>query len=118
MGGESPALFSDSWRGFRGVKPLKSLRPYGTARARTPQCGTPARQPTSLFAPERLPEPPQAPISRTDPVILRGFLPRTGVSPMADQDLFFSRNQMDRGRVQQLVDDALKGSDDGELFLE
>jgi len=37
---------------------------------------------------------------------------------MADQDLFFSRNQMDRGRVQQLVDDALKGSDDGELFLE
>src|SRR3954468_12585137 len=37
---------------------------------------------------------------------------------MADQDLFFSRNQMDQGRVQQLVDDALKGSDDGELFLE
>ncbi len=37
---------------------------------------------------------------------------------MADSDLFFSRNQMDRGRVQQLVDDALKGSDDGELFLE
>ena len=23
--------FSDSWRRFRGVKPLKSLRPYGTA---------------------------------------------------------------------------------------
>src|SRR3569833_733066 len=37
---------------------------------------------------------------------------------MADQDLFFSRNGMDRGRVQQLVDDALKGSDDGELYLE
>jgi TldD protein len=33
-------------------------------------------------------------------------------------DLFFSRNQMDQGRVQQLVDEALKGSDDGELFLE
>jgi TldD protein len=37
---------------------------------------------------------------------------------MADQDLFFTRNQMDRGRVQQLVDDSLKGSDDGELYLE
>jgi TldD protein len=37
---------------------------------------------------------------------------------MADQDLFFSRNGMDRGRVQQLVDEALKSSDDGELFLE
>jgi TldD protein len=37
---------------------------------------------------------------------------------MADQDLFFTRNQMDRGRVEQLVDDALQGSDDGELFLE
>jgi len=33
-------------------------------------------------------------------------------------DLFFSRNGMDRGRVQGIVDDALKGSDDGELFLE
>src|SRR3954469_10571013 len=37
---------------------------------------------------------------------------------MADSDLFFSRNGMDPGRVQQLVDGALKGSDDGELFLE
>src|SRR3954465_7247160 len=37
---------------------------------------------------------------------------------MADHGLFFTRNQMDRGRVQQLVDDSLKGSDDGELFLE
>jgi TldD protein len=37
---------------------------------------------------------------------------------MATPDLFFTRNQMDRGRVQQLVDGALKGSDDGELFLE
>src|SRR5215469_14580537 len=37
---------------------------------------------------------------------------------MADSDLFFSRNQMDRGRVQQLVDRALQDSDDGELFLE
>jgi len=37
---------------------------------------------------------------------------------MADQDLFFSRNGMDPRRVQQLVDEALKSSDDGELFLE
>ena len=37
---------------------------------------------------------------------------------MTSPDLFFSRNQMDRGRVQKLVDDALTGSDDGELFLE
>ena len=37
---------------------------------------------------------------------------------MADQDLFFSRNGMDPGRVQQLVNEALKSSDDGELFLE
>jgi TldD protein len=33
-------------------------------------------------------------------------------------DLFFSRTGMDRGRVQQIVDGALKDSDDGELFLE
>jgi TldD protein len=33
-------------------------------------------------------------------------------------DLFFGQKGMDRGRVQSLVDDALKGSDDGELFLE
>ena len=37
---------------------------------------------------------------------------------MADPDLFFSRTGMDRGRVQQTVDQALKGSDDGELYLE
>jgi TldD protein len=37
---------------------------------------------------------------------------------MADQDLFFSRTGMDRARVQQTVDEALKGSDDGELYLE
>jgi TldD protein len=33
-------------------------------------------------------------------------------------DLFFSRTGMDRNRVQTIVEDALKGSDDGELFLE
>jgi TldD protein len=33
-------------------------------------------------------------------------------------DLFFTRTGMDRGRVQATVDEALKGSDDGELFLE
>ena len=37
---------------------------------------------------------------------------------MADHDLFFSRTGIDRGRVQQTVDQALKGSDDGELYLE
>jgi TldD protein len=37
---------------------------------------------------------------------------------MSDSDLFFSRNGMDRGRVQKLVDEALTASDDGELFLE
>src|SRR5690242_21423986 len=33
-------------------------------------------------------------------------------------DLFFARTGMDRSRVQATVDDALRGSDDGELFLE
>jgi TldD protein len=33
-------------------------------------------------------------------------------------DLFFSRTGMDRARVQAKVDEALKGADDGELFLE
>lgn len=37
---------------------------------------------------------------------------------MADPDLFFTRTGMDRGQVQRTVDDALRGSDDGELFLE
>src|SRR5476649_1857935 len=37
---------------------------------------------------------------------------------MADHDLFFSRTGMDRRRVQQTVDQALKGADDGELYLE
>ena len=37
---------------------------------------------------------------------------------MADHDLFFHRTGMDRGRVQGLVDESLKGADDGELFLE
>ena len=37
---------------------------------------------------------------------------------MADPDLFFSRTGMDRQRVQQTVDQALKGADDGELYLE
>ena len=37
---------------------------------------------------------------------------------MTAKDLFFDRTGMDRGRVQRMVDDALTGSDDGELFLE
>src|SRR6202012_5898543 len=42
-----------------------------------------------------------------------------GVSAMSSSsDLFFSKSGMDRGRVQELVDDSLKGADDGELYLE
>jgi TldD protein len=37
---------------------------------------------------------------------------------MADTDLFFSRTGMDPQNVQRTVDQALKGADDGELFLE
>jgi TldD protein len=37
---------------------------------------------------------------------------------MSDRDLFFSRTGMDPQAVQRTVDQALKGSDDGELFLE
>ncbi|MEE8293261.1 MAG: DNA gyrase modulator, partial [Kiloniellales bacterium] len=33
-------------------------------------------------------------------------------------DLFFNRAGLDRNRVEALVDDALGGADDGELFLE
>jgi TldD protein len=33
-------------------------------------------------------------------------------------DLFFTRAGLDRGRVEGIVGDALKGADDGELFLE
>ena len=32
--------------------------------------------------------------------------------------LFFDRTDLDMGRVQQIVNDALHGADDGELFLE
>ena len=35
-----------------------------------------------------------------------------------DGDLFFDKAGLDRGAVQAIVDDALKGADDGELFLE
>ena len=37
---------------------------------------------------------------------------------MADSDLFFRQAGLDRGRVQRLIDESLKSSDDGELFLE
>src|SRR6195952_4885821 len=37
---------------------------------------------------------------------------------MSDTDLFFSRTGMDPEAVQRSVDQALKGADDGELFLE
>ncbi len=37
---------------------------------------------------------------------------------MSETDLFFSRTGMDRAKVQDTVDTALAGADDGELFLE
>ncbi|MFP3944772.1 MAG: TldD/PmbA family protein, partial [Alphaproteobacteria bacterium] len=37
---------------------------------------------------------------------------------MNTDDLFFTQTGMDRARVQSLVDEALRGGDDGELFLE
>jgi TldD protein len=33
-------------------------------------------------------------------------------------DLFFNKQDLDHGRIQKVVDDALEGLDDGELFLE
>ena len=33
-------------------------------------------------------------------------------------DLFFNRQDLDRSRVESVVSDALKGTDDGELFFE
>ena len=37
---------------------------------------------------------------------------------MTDQDLFFSRTDLDRTRVETIVDSTLHGADDGELYLE
>ena len=34
------------------------------------------------------------------------------------EDLFFRRAGLDRGRVEAIVDDSLRGTDDGEMFLE
>jgi TldD protein len=36
----------------------------------------------------------------------------------ATDELFFTRTGLDRARLEEVVDDALKGADDGELFLE
>src|SRR4029077_16425934 len=44
--------------------------------------------------------------------------PTPGAHDMASSDIFFGDSGLDRGRVQQLVDDSLKDADDGELFLE
>ncbi len=38
--------------------------------------------------------------------------------PTIAAEFFFERHDLDRGRVQSLLDDALVDSDDGELFLE
>ena len=40
------------------------------------------------------------------------------MTDIAADDLFFTRAGLDRSRVEGLVGDALKGADDGELFLE
>ena len=36
----------------------------------------------------------------------------------ATHDLFFTQNGLDRNNVERITADALKGADDGELFLE
>ena len=36
----------------------------------------------------------------------------------ATEKLFFERSDLDRPRLERIVDDALLGADDGELFLE
>jgi len=36
----------------------------------------------------------------------------------ATDELFFTRTGLDRNRVTRIVEDALKGADDGELYLE
>jgi TldD protein len=35
-----------------------------------------------------------------------------------NDDFFFNRSDLDRGRIQRLVDDTLRGGDDGEIYLE
>jgi len=60
--------------------------------------------------------PPRAYVTVTD------IHPTDGVEPVSDRamtdDLFFTRAGLDPVRVQGIVDDALDGADDGELFLE
>src|SRR6201985_885851 len=53
-------------------------------------------------------------------IVVRCFFtrPPQPESSMADTDLFFSRTGMDRDRVQNQLNSALKDADDGELFLE
>src|SRR5690348_2499495 len=75
-------------------------------------------QPGFHFPCWRLPEPPRTPISRLQTRVCGAFCRCLPEMPMADHDLFFSRTGMDRARVQQTLDQALKGSDDGELYLE
>src|SRR5580698_384941 len=96
----------NSCEGFRGVKPLKSLRPYGTVRP-PPKGGGRWGAVPGLFAGAN------HPISN----LIHGLFAASG-APMADTDMFFSRTGMDRGKVQKTVDEALATADDGELFLE
>jgi len=46
------------------------------------------------------------------------FHPRSRTPVTAPDDIFFQQSGLDRGRVQELVDESLHGSDDGELYLE
>src|SRR5579871_4410532 len=106
--GSHAPRFLNSCGGFRGAKPLKSLRPSGTGSLFDEASGprTAGVQQTGQASGKALisNRQPNHPVSE-----------RTMSNP---SDLFFTRTGMDRGRVQETVDKALKGADDGELFLE
>src|SRR5215471_14448882 len=62
------------------------------------------------------------PLSRSRPIFLASLCPCRRSPVMTDiartDELFFTRAGLDRARIERLVGDALKGADDGELFLE
>src|SRR3954469_13052801 len=75
-----------------------------------PQTGRGARAGKIICA---LLDGPSGPISKAQLRLFAAFQEHA-----MSQDLFFSRTGMDRAKVQQTVDKALDGADDGELFLE
>ena len=111
---EKPPHVSDSWRGFRGVKPLKSLRPYGTAHAAPTRAG--ARRPLQGLARGA----PSPRYQRPKHWRWLAFCPlrRNRSTPWPIPICSFPAPAWTAVRVQGLVDSALKGADDGELFLE